>query len=179
MHFYLYPCICIIAIYVFHKYIYMYIYIYICTYIYKCRYIDIEKENKQNIWVHANVSKPGENGLSALMRSARYGHSQCIDILLRNRADANWINRPDGETALKYAAMNGELECMRALLNNKAQVDLCTPGGRTPLDAAITFLPDAGKAISEKYMPILQLLLDSDADVNLMGSALLPIPNIQ
>lgn len=48
----------------------------------------------------------GSHGNTALHYAARFGHLNCIDTLLRLRADPNIVN-DDGRTALHWAAANG------------------------------------------------------------------------
>ncbi|KAJ6538316.1 ankyrin repeat-containing domain protein [Mycena vulgaris] len=97
---------------------------------------------------------------TTLTFASRSGHTDIVDLLLRNQADPNIPSDFYG-CALAAASENGHIEVVRLLLKSGASANL--PGGvrGSPLAAA-----SAGG-----HIEILRLLLESGADINQ------PIPN--
>ena len=66
----------------------------------------------------------GDIKSSALWRSAKYGHANCVQVLLDARADVNTGRKIDDEddytTPLEIAAKNGHSSCVK-LLQEAAQ----------------------------------------------------------
>ncbi|KAJ6503020.1 ankyrin repeat-containing domain protein [Mycena vulgaris] len=92
---------------------------------------------------------------TALTFASDSGHTDIVDLLLRNQADPNIPSDYYG-CALAAASENGHIEVVRLLLKSGANANL--PGGRrgSPLAAA-----SAGG-----HIEILRLLLESGADIN-------------
>jgi len=76
---------------------------------------------------------PDEDG--PLLTAARYNRPDCVDALLRARADVQQRGE-GGTTALHAAAQIGSLPVVRMLLAAKASVQCTTDAGLTPLDVA-------------------------------------------
>ncbi|KAJ6538304.1 ankyrin repeat-containing domain protein [Mycena vulgaris] len=92
---------------------------------------------------------------TALTFASDSGHTDIVDLLLRNQADPNIPSYFYG-CALAAASQNGHIEVVRLLLKSGANANL--PGGvrGSPLAAA-----SAGG-----HIEILRLLLESGADIN-------------
>ncbi|KAJ6503031.1 ankyrin repeat-containing domain protein [Mycena vulgaris] len=92
---------------------------------------------------------------TTLTFASRSGHTDIVDLLLRNQADPNIPSDFYG-CALAAASENGHIEVVRLLLKSGANANL--PGGErgSPLAAA-----SAGG-----HIEILRLLLESGADIN-------------
>ncbi|KAJ6579735.1 ankyrin repeat-containing domain protein [Mycena vulgaris] len=92
---------------------------------------------------------------TALTFASDSGHTDIVDLLLRNQADPNIPSYIYG-CALGAASSNGHIEVVRLLVKSGANANL--PGGKwgTPLAAASV----------GGHIEILRLLLESGADIN-------------
>ena len=141
----------------------------------------------------ADVNAVNSTGFTALIMAADE-HDQCLRLLIDAGADVNVQAAVMGLSALHYAASNGRIKSVKALLSAKANVNVTTTLGQTPLIRAAegqwldvaTALLDAGAdlklakktgetplmlAAANGDMPMATLLLDRGADVNQMTSA--------
>lgn len=76
-------------------------------------------------------------GWSPLHEAAHNGFSGCLEYLLRQQdVDPDWMTHKD-ETPILLAARNGHYHCLRALINAKANVNIMTNEGFSPLYEAI------------------------------------------
>jgi ankyrin repeat protein len=69
---------------------------------------------KQLIEAKADVDTPGKNNVTALMQAARLGNFSCVQALIEAKAwlqmrNFNFINSPNGETALMLASKSNNL----------------------------------------------------------------------
>ncbi|TNJ30758.1 Ankyrin repeat protein 2 [Giardia muris] len=102
--------------------------------------------------VKRNLNQVGmkdENGWTALMEAAIWGHANCIPLLEKEIGmQDNW-----GWTALMWAARNGETDCVRLLLSEAGKQ---TTKERDDFPPGTTALMIAAR---ENYPEIVQLLL--------------------
>mmetsp|Transcript_57083 Transcript_57083/g.150428 ORF Transcript_57083/g.150428 Transcript_57083/m.150428 type:complete len:166 (-) Transcript_57083:90-587(-) len=75
---------------------------------------------------------------TALHYASRFGHTDCIEVLLRARADPNMRNN-DGSSPLHWAASNGTAASCIMLLKHGADPSLRNRDGMTPLELATHF----------------------------------------
>jgi ankyrin repeat protein len=72
----------------------------------------------------AHIADRNNLGNSALQIAARYGHTDVVEVLIKNGADV--INEHEdllGQTALHAAAISGKIATLRVLINAKADVN--------------------------------------------------------
>jgi len=138
-----------------------------------------------------------EDGSTPLMVACQFDDPECVSILLEAGADPNAINA-DGTTPLKLAATNANLECIRLLLDAGADPDFqgnhfitalaiaCCPNGAPRVywnpqemsHVCVDFLSDEYQVrerqfkldYAESHIPVVELLLDAGADINLCPS---------
>ncbi|KAJ6538320.1 hypothetical protein DFH09DRAFT_1368955 [Mycena vulgaris] len=92
---------------------------------------------------------------TALTLASNSGHTDIVDLLLRNQADPNIPSDYYG-CALAAASSNGHIEVVRLLLKSGANANLPDDVWGCPLAAAS----------AEGHIEILRLLLESGADIN-------------
>ena len=80
----------------------------------------------------ANVNAKYNDGMTALMLAARYGHAEIAELLLKYGANVN-AKEYDGSTALIWAAINGQTETAGLLLKYGAEVNARNNKGWTAL----------------------------------------------
>ena len=100
------------------------------------------------------INVRGSGGATPLMVAALHAGEDCMRLLLDLGADPNAHNAA-GATALMWAA--GDVNKVRLLLARKAQVNVVSENGRTPLMIA---------ARHEGAVAIVGLLIEKGADVN-------------
>jgi ankyrin repeat protein len=105
----------------------------------------------------ANVNaKLGDSGFTALMLAAGEGHTEMVELLLANGADANTAD-VGKNTVLMKAAMNGYTKTVKALLAHGAQVNARGERGFTALMWAAQY----------GYADTIKVLLSKGAQVNM------------
>lgn len=88
--------------------------------------------------------------------SGRYININIVSALIEAGADANEIARPHGIRPLRHAAAKGSVEAVQILLNAGACTILTSEDKDTALQAAV----------ATQNADLIQILLDSGADVN-------------
>ena len=83
-----------------------------------------------------NVDIKNELGQTPLMEAAFEGHSQAVQVLLKNNADPN-IQDQNGDTALHRAMINQRINVISILLDHGCNVNLTNKRGMTPLMMAV------------------------------------------
>ena len=84
---------------------------------------------QRNAYIDAQNAK----GFSALMLSARNGHSSVVQLLCHQYQSAVNLQDAKGRMALHHAAMRGHEDVVTCLLKASADVDSVDASGRTPL----------------------------------------------
>ena len=104
----------------------------------------------------ASVHCHGEFGRTSAIRCSWNGHSDILQFLLEQGANAD---RSDyvGWTPLHFAAMHNKYECAAVLLRHGVMLDNVTIKGET----ALWFASMKG------HLPIVQLLVQSGADIEI------------
>jgi ankyrin repeat protein len=92
--------------------------------------VEMEREEKDD--------KIDRDGRTALMLSAQYGHTECVQALLDAGDDKDKLDI-DGRTALMLAARYGHTECVEALLDAGTDKDKIDIDGRTALMLAARY----------------------------------------
>ena len=69
--------------------------------------------------------------------AAAYGELACLDKLLSEGTDPDWVNPATGLTPLLIASMNGRAECVLSLLHAGADIYAADPQGSTALELFI------------------------------------------
>ena len=106
--------------------------------------------------VHYSASE--YTGWTALTKASAYGHSQVVDVLLKNGADIDLKNK-DGISALMVAIENDMQETATLLVEKGADLDL-----HGKLDTALTL------AARKSNAHIARLLLDKGASIDLQNN---------
>jgi hypothetical protein len=94
--------------------------------------------------------------MGQLLKAERDGDIETIKILLKNGADINSKQTPDGATALMWAAVEGHMDMVKLLLDNGADINATNNVGMTALMGA-AFIGQTNEV---------ELLLDKGADIN-------------
>ncbi|RXM35690.1 Cortactin-binding protein 2 [Acipenser ruthenus] len=82
-----------------------------------------------------DISHLDEDGNSALYSAAKYGHTDCVMLLLTKGALVD-VPVKNGFTPIHIAAANGHFRCIELLITNNADVNHAASGGQTPLHLA-------------------------------------------
>lgn len=69
--------------------------------------------------------------------AAAYGELACLDKLLSEGTDPDWVNPATGLTPLLIASMNGRAKCVLSLLRAGADIYAADPQGSTALELFI------------------------------------------
>ena len=104
------------------------------------------------------MSSVNNSGYTALCLASRKGFSECVDMLLKARADVNFVNT-ENMTPLMEAAYWDHLECVQLLIDAGADVNLKT-SKFTPLNTAAFYANHR----------CVNMLISAGADINLQGS---------
>ena len=96
------------------------------------------------------------DGITPLMKAAKYNHTKAIDLLLQNGADPNREDKYS-DNALSYAVINDNLDSARQLLAAGAN-----PNTNKHKNSYSTFY----YAISEDNVKMVKLLLEAQAELN-------------
>ncbi|KAJ6579731.1 ankyrin repeat-containing domain protein [Mycena vulgaris] len=105
--------------------------------------------------VDINLAPAGYPRATALTFASDSGHTDIVDLLLRNQADPNILSDFHG-SALATASGHGHIEVVRLLLKGGANANLTHSAWGSPLAAASM----------QGHIEILPLLLESGADIN-------------
>lgn len=106
----------------------------------------------------ANVHARNDDGNTALMLAAFFGHEDVVKLLLEHGAEVNARN-PEGRTPLMFAATFDSPDTVELLLADGAAVDVRDNQEKF---TALMF------AASEGHLDAVKLLLDHDADKTLV-----------
>ncbi|XP_041113751.1 cortactin-binding protein 2 isoform X1 [Polyodon spathula] len=82
-----------------------------------------------------DISHLDEDGNSALYSAAKYGHTDCVTLLLTKGAPVD-VPDKNGFTPVHIAAANGHFRCIELLITDNAAVNNAASGGQTPLHLA-------------------------------------------
>jgi len=111
---------------------------------------------RKALYQGAKVNAKDEDGGTALMKSAGFGHTAIVEVLLTKGADVNAKDK-DGYTALmSAAAQSGDAASVEVLLTKGADVNTKNQHGFTALM----------KATERGYTAVVEVLLAKGADVN-------------
>ncbi len=113
-----------------------------------------------------------------LMKAAREGHLDVMEILVKHGADVNGVDKNTDQTALMMAIKGGDEECIHYLLDNAADINALNTSHYIPRTALLIHLqsffesddwPDTKDTTwyFAKQIRILDLLISQGADVNL------------
>lgn len=78
-----------------------------------------------------------ENGLTAVHWAADRGHTEILDLLLKNGANVNITDKESNQTPLHYAVSCGHSESVRILLKHGADPHVKDADGTTCFDIAV------------------------------------------
>lgn len=109
--------------------------------------------------------------VTPLMCASVGGHSEVVRTLLKAGAKVHLVNKNvpgerSGETALHYAAAGGHTNTAKLLLESKADIDKVSQFSGTPLTVAV----------EEQQLNMVQFLLDSGANANVVDKKLKQTP---
>ncbi|GFO02633.1 ankyrin repeat-containing protein [Plakobranchus ocellatus] len=104
------------------------------------------------------VNQQTKRGQTALMLSAKYKETTCLQILLSAGAEVN-TKDSEGYTAIMYSLTHGDDQASTSLLNSGAHINIVARDGKTPFTLAMA-------SSYEDYSWILRLL-ELGADLTL------------
>ncbi len=122
-----------------------------------------------------NGTVGGVGGFTALHHAARQGNVEAARALLDGGADINDTSRVDHTTPLLIAAINGQFDVAMLLVQRRANPNIASNVGMTPLYATINTQwapksrypqPQAIQNQKATYLDLMKALLDAKADVN-------------
>ncbi len=114
-------------------------------------------------------------GLSALHHAVRQGNLNSVLALLEGGAPINDTTGVDRSTPLLLAAINGQFDVARTLIERKADVNLASASGMTPLYAVINTQwapksrypqPQSLQSQQTPYLKVMEMLLAAGANPN-------------
>ena len=114
-------------------------------------------------------------GLTALLYTAREGHTEAVVALLDSGADINGVSTGDQTSPLLISIINGHFDLSMLLLELGADPNLASDNGATPLYAALNthWAPKAGypqqnayKQQKTGYLELAEVVLQAGADPN-------------
>jgi ankyrin repeat protein len=114
------------------------------------------------------INSPNDQQLTPMNLAARYGHQDCVRVLLDNGASVNGINKNDkifGVRPLTSALVNGNLECAKVLIDYGAMIQY--------LESYPSNISPVHITVMNEDLPSLELLIDNDADLNSCNSDML------
>ncbi|XP_071735465.1 uncharacterized protein [Rutidosis leptorrhynchoides] len=111
----------------------------------------------------ANPALSSELGATALHHVAGIGHIELMEILLSAGVDVN--SQSESGTPLIWAAGHGQQDALKLLLKHKADPNIETDDGITPLLSTVA----AGS------LPCLELLIQEGAKVNIIAGGATPL----
>jgi ankyrin repeat protein len=112
-------------------------------------------------------------GFTPLLYAARENCRECVDILLKHKADVN-LPDPSGVSALVIAMSNGNWDIARKLIEAGADVNQWDIFGQAPLHVAIANMNgggrgnplDSGRPNQATGAEVVQMLIDRGANPN-------------
>ncbi len=110
--------------------------------------------------VKIDIDKPNDFGRTTLQKASTLNKVDVVEFLLAQGANANEVNKEDGNTALHCAAQRGNHEVVKLLLEKGALLDSVNKEEKTPLQ--IVFGEQAPRA---EHLIIAKLLLEKGADL--------------
>ncbi len=113
--------------------------------------VKINRNN--NIVIEETGEKTWNDDITALIAACHNGHAECVDVLLKNKADPNVQkqNNHKGATALIRAASHGHVQCVKLLLQYGAK-----PGHRS--HRGITALGNAMKGGHQEIVKLIRFV---------------------
>ena len=112
------------------------------------------------------------NGFTALMASCLMGQLQIVKELLQAKANPNLQHEVSGDTALMWAVKCGYTDIVQELLKNGANPNISNQKGGRAIHIAVCSASTSNK---ENYLKIIQLLIQSNADVNVLVDEWTPL----
>lgn len=91
-----------------------------------------QRDNTKN----SIIDEYDAEGLGAIHWAADRGYANVLEILLKNGADVNLIDKDSGQTALHYAVSCSHIECIKMLLNYSANPKIPDSDDLTCIDLA-------------------------------------------
>ena len=114
-----------------------------------------------------NVDHTNEDGVNAFMLACENGHTQIVELLLKEQVDPN-VQDKDGWNAFMLACQNGHTQIVELLLNKQVDPHVQDKNGLNSLMAAC----------NTDNSEIVQLLINAGADPNLqITSSIIPVMN--
>jgi ankyrin repeat protein len=116
--------------------------------------MDRSPERVRNILsTGVDIESPDRAGKTALLKAARWGYADMVDLLIAHGADVNARDR--WGPALVRAAADGHLQIVRALVQAGAPIDPIDEAGMTPMMGAA----------QNGHAAVVRELLEYDADI--------------
>lgn len=115
---------------------------------------------KELLDVGVDINEQGDDGRTALFRTARLGKEEHVSILLGRHADPNIKDQYD-EAPLQTAARRGHLRIVDLLLNTGADIDHCPDPSKTSYSESALC-----SAVRKDHMEMVEMLLSRGASPN-------------
>jgi ankyrin repeat protein len=103
----------------------------------------------------ADIEAVDDSGASCVWNAARYGHTDCMAVLLAARCDANKCTAAE-RSPIFIAARNGHVDCIKKLIAARGDVNHCNNVGYSPVYVAS----------QQGHSDCISVLLEAKADVN-------------
>ena len=100
------------------------------------------------------------DGRTALMHAASKGFAEIASLLCHNKANVNFEEKWDGNTALHLASWSGQKDICKVILDHKGKIDAQNEAGWTALHYAC----------EHGHTDVVKLLLEFGADASLQNS---------
>ena len=123
----------------------------------RCGHVDIARTLLNH---KANVNAKTDSGDTPLTLAAIYGHDNVVQILLSDSQCLVDAKGHDGYTALHYSCGSGNVGVVKALVKNKANVNVKTNSGDTPLHVAAQY---------SHFQITMALINTFNCDINVKG----------
>jgi ankyrin repeat protein len=133
----------------------------------------VVRDYKRVATAESRAAPRDRGGFTPLMYAARGNCGECVEILLKHKADVNLAD-PSFVVPLSIAMMNGNWDIARALVEAGADVNQWDMNGSSPLHVAITNMTSDGnrnpldqdKPNEASARDLIKMLLDRGANPN-------------
>lgn len=103
----------------------------------------------------ADVNFTDSDNMTPLITAAKHGHTNAVELLLKNKANPNNVTKSEKNSALIFAVQGNHVTMVKLLLDHNADDKISDKDGSTPITIAI----------KKGYVEILDLLLNPSVNL--------------